>query len=106
MKKFRKKPVVIEAEQWLGTDEQKEKFLADGVIIDIPSRDGSCLVRTLEGDVTCSFNDYIIKGVKGEYYTFKPDIFELAYDLEEGDADGVDLVEDKPIKKGKKNSAE
>jgi len=104
MKKFRKKQVVIEAEQWLGTEDQKEKFLANGVIIDIPSRDGSCLVRTLEGDMTCSLNDYIIKGVKGEYYPCKPDIFELTYDLvDKGEVvPKEDAVVEKPKAKAKK----
>jgi hypothetical protein len=83
MKKFRKKPVVIEAEQWLGTDKQEKKLLSKGVIMTIPSLDGSCLIPTLEGNMTCQLNDYIIKGVKGEYYPCKPDIFELTYDVVE-----------------------
>ena len=83
MQRFRKKPVVVEAEQWLGTVEQKERLLAEGVIMDIPSLDGSCLVPTLEGNMTCQLNDYIIKGIKGEYYPCKPDIFELTYDMDE-----------------------
>ena len=83
MKKFRKKPVVVEAEQWLGEEEQKERLLSEGVIMTIPSLDGSCLVPTLEGNMTCQLNDYIIKGIKGEYYPCKPDIFELTYDLVE-----------------------
>ncbi len=80
MKKFKKKSVVIEAEQWLGTEKQKERLLEKGIIMVIPSQDGSCLIPTLEGNMTCSVNDYIIKGVKGEYYPCKPDIFELTYD--------------------------
>nr|WP_315173554.1 hypothetical protein [uncultured Flavobacterium sp.] len=83
MTKFRKKPVVIEAEQWLGTVEQKERLLAEGVIMEIPSQDGSCLIPTLEGNMTCMLTDYIIKGVKGEYYPCKAEIFELTYDLVE-----------------------
>ena len=83
MQRFRKKPVLVEAEQWLGTVEQKERLLAEGVIMDIPSLDGSCLVPTLEGNMTCQINDYIIKGIKGEYYPCKPDIFELTYDMDE-----------------------
>jgi hypothetical protein len=69
MAKFRKKPVVIEAEKWLGTVEQKERLLAEGVIIAIPSMDGSCLIPTLEGNMTCMLKDWIIKGVKREYYS-------------------------------------
>lgn len=102
MQRFRKKPVVVEAEQWLGTVEQKERLLAEGLIMDIPSLDGSCLVPTLEGNMTCQINDYIIKGIKGEYYPCKPDIFELTYDMDEketleievGDTIKVDAAED------------
>jgi hypothetical protein len=83
MKKFRKKPVVIEAEQWLGTDEQKKKFLAKGFIMDLPSRDGSCLVPTIEGNVTCTLNDYIVKDEHGLYFVFNCELFESLYELEE-----------------------
>ncbi len=83
MKKFKKKPVVIEAEQWLGTEEQTERLLSEGVIMKSSARDGSVLIPTLEGNMTCSVNDFIIKGIKGEYYACKPDIFELTYDLVE-----------------------
>lgn len=83
MEIFRKKPVLVEAEQWLGTVKQKKRLLAAGVIMEIPSQDGSCLVPTLEGNMTCQINDYIIKGIKGEYYPCKPDIFELTYDMDE-----------------------
>ena len=51
--------------------------------MEIPSQDGSCLVPTLEGNMTCQINDYIIKGIKGEYYPCKPYIFELTYDMDE-----------------------
>ena len=112
MQRFRKKPVVVEAEQWLGTVEQKERLLAEGVIMDIPSLDGSCLVPTLEGNMTCQINDYIIKGIKGEYYPCKPDIFELTYDMDEketleievGDTIKVDAANDVPVEVEKKKT--
>lgn len=125
MKKFRKKPVVVEAEQWFGTSEQKERLLAAGVIIEIPSQDGSCLVPTLEGNMTCQINDYIIKGIKGGYYPCKPDIFELTYDMDEketleievnadpefveagievGDTIKVDAADDVPVEVEKKKT--
>jgi hypothetical protein len=69
MKKFRKKQVVIQAEKRLGKAKQKERLLANGVIIDIPSLDGSCLIPSLEGNMTCMLKDWIIKGVKREYYS-------------------------------------
>ena len=49
--------------------------------------DGSpyLLIPTLEGDMKCSKWDYVIKGVKGEFYPCKPDIFELTYEEVEND---------------------
>jgi hypothetical protein len=41
------------------------------------------LIPTLEGDMKCSKGDYVIKGVKGEFYPCKPDIFELTYEIVE-----------------------
>ena len=41
------------------------------------------VIETLEGDMTAQVNDYIIKGVQGEYYPCKPDIFKETYDLVE-----------------------
>jgi len=45
--------------------------------------DGGFLISTLEGKMKASFGDYIIKGVKGEIYPCKPDIFEMTYELVE-----------------------
>jgi hypothetical protein len=42
------------------------------------------MIKTLEGDFTASPGDWIIKGVKGEFYPCKPDIFEATYELEAG----------------------
>lgn len=88
MKKYVKKPVVIHAEQWLGLTEQYDRFVKEGVIFDVKYEDGSCLISTLEGDMKCNLNDYIIKGIKGEYYPCKPDIFEASY-FEHNDSDYV-----------------
>ena len=82
MKKFRTKPVFVEAEKWLGTQEQKESLLAEGVIMEIPSQDGSCLVPTLEGNLTCRVNDYIIKDDKGQYSVCDPDTFKATYEVD------------------------
>lgn len=83
MEKFRKKPEVVEAEQWLGTVKQKKKLLADEVIMEIPSQDGSCLVPTLEGNIPCRLNDYIVKGEDGQYGVYDGELFEATFDLEE-----------------------
>ena len=42
--------------------------------------DDGCIIETLEGAMTANYGDYIIKGVKGEFYPCKPDIFALTYD--------------------------
>jgi hypothetical protein len=79
MPKFRKKPVVIEAEQWLGANHLD---IADfiGVGDNYTFEKGEMIIHTLEGDMRASLNDWIIKGVKGEFYPCKPDIFEATYE--------------------------
>ncbi len=85
MAQFRKKPVVIDA--WQSFDQCGEETTAyprwimdalrDGVIF----ADGAATkIKTLEGDMTVSNGDWIIKGVKGELYPCKPDIFAATYD--------------------------
>jgi hypothetical protein len=76
MPKFRKKPVVIEAVQWVGNFDEIKVFVSG----DVELRDGKLLVATLEGPLTASDHDWIIKGVKGEFYPCKPDIFEQTYE--------------------------
>lgn len=75
--KYRKKPVVIEAVQWTGTNNQ-ELVSFMGVV---GFEGGKPTINTLEGRLSASIGDYIIKGVKGEFYPCKPDIFEQTYDL-------------------------
>lgn len=86
VEKFRKKPVIIEAIQLTERTIQecyefvgaKRNFPECGMGID-PS-DGQFKITTLEGIHIASINDWIIKGVKGEFYPCKPDIFEATYD--------------------------
>ena len=83
MKKFRKKPVVIEATQWNGEyNSIKEMFPVINAIspTTINYDKSEIIIHTLEGDVTASIGDWIIKGVKGEVYPCKPDIFEATYE--------------------------
>lgn len=87
MAKYRKKPVVIEAMQFFDDAETLTK-LSDfiGYTIKIDYRDSKnpvLKIPTLEGIMTASIGDYIIKGVKGEFYPCKPDIFEQTYELVE-----------------------
>lgn len=77
--KYRKKPVVIEAVQYQGcTTEIPYEF---GTAITRSIEGGSCFIETLEGTHECRVGDYIIKGVKGEFYPCKPDIFAATYEV-------------------------
>ena len=80
--KFRKKPVVIEAAQFMATKESFDAVLALGDIKWEPGLMGSetFIVKTLEGEHVASKGDWIIKGVNGEFYPCKPDIFEKTYE--------------------------
>lgn len=84
MSKFRKKPVVIEAKQWFnhGDHSMVEPYDPEkaGAYIKGPGPHG--WVKTLEGGHIVSPGDWIIKGVKGEFYPCKPDIFAATYDAE------------------------
>ena len=80
MPKFRKKPVVIEAVQWTGDNrEEMEKFIPNTILAK-KNAEEELAIGTLEGVMTASKNDWIIKGVHGEYYPCKPDIFEKTYE--------------------------
>lgn len=84
--KYRKKPVVIEARQWTGGP-REAVFVIDWVLGGggtaryVDFEDGERLhIDTLEGTVRAAPGDYIIRGVKGEFYPCKPDIFEATYE--------------------------
>ena len=80
--KYRKKPVEIEAVQWDGTayswNEIREMGLEDWKPGEIGS--DTFAIETLEGDHLCRKGDYVIKGVKGEFYPCKPDSFKMTYE--------------------------
>ena len=83
--KFRKKPVVIEAIQWNGINlEELKWFMKDKfngtVVSEVTFELG---IPTLEGTMTASLGDWIIKGVAGEFYPCKPDIFVATYEPKE-----------------------
>lgn len=89
MPKYRKKPVVVEAVLWNGTklDAPAPAWIGEA-LNKIPgevgwiTRSQNCLlIVTLEGDMRCYPGDYIIRGVKGELYPCKPDIFALTYEV-------------------------
>lgn len=75
--KFRKKPVVIEAVQFDGANfSEIEEFVGGDALVLC----GDLSIVTLEGTLNASPMDFIIKGVQGEFYPCKPDIFETTYD--------------------------
>lgn len=78
--KYRKKPVEIEAVRWTGENfTEIENFVGDSLKRENYYCTGEVVISTLEGDMKASFGDYIIKGVDGEFYPCKPDIFAKTY---------------------------
>lgn len=83
-RKYRKKPVVVEAVQWKGhmeNEEEVRRFVGKGRKLYVYGDHYEKLsIRTLEGRHEASIGDWIIKGVKGEFYPCKPDIFKMTYE--------------------------
>lgn len=78
---FRKKPVVIEAVQWTGDNGHEVQSFLGGEFAALGWVKGHYVeIGTLEGLMVASKGDWIIRGVKGEYYPCKPDIFAATYD--------------------------
>ncbi len=84
MAQFRKKPVVIEAMQFTGVLADWVFDWMDCEIITEPSSGLTSVdilkIKTLEGVMEVDPGDWVIKGVKGEFYPCKPDIFEMTYE--------------------------
>lgn len=79
--KFRKKPVVIDAIQYTGRNLRDVlEFVPDVVRADNGFVDDFLYIKTLEGEMRAMPGDWIIKGVKGEFYPCKPDIFAATYE--------------------------
>jgi hypothetical protein len=90
MGQYRKKPVVIDAVQFNGFDKESGQVILSGrpewlinefgkkiLFFDEPN---NLVIKTLEGKMKASIGDFIIKGVQGEFYPCKPDIFAATYD--------------------------
>ena len=73
--KFRKKPVVIEAVQFTGKFTPVMQFCPEAFMMS-----GKIVIPTLEGNLYVSLHDWVIKGIQGEFYPCKPDIFEATYE--------------------------
>ena len=106
MQKFVKKPVVIEAIQYNGENiEAIENFvgkklstvMASGVYVKL-------IIPTLEGYMKALKGDYIIKGIKGEFYPCKPDVFKSTYNVVE-DNNGILSEGEKRVRKSFNPSA-
>jgi hypothetical protein len=82
MAKFRKKPVVIDAVEWNGNSETIFPFAPFENASAPPevAEDGRLHITTLEGVMVAEIGDMVIKGVKGEIYPCKPDIFAATYE--------------------------
>jgi hypothetical protein len=84
--KYRKKPVTIEALQWNGNNKDEIKcFCGESCVFIIVNANKvkikeTLQIVTLEGTMEASLGDYIIKGIKGEYYPCKEEIFNLTYE--------------------------
>lgn len=86
VRRYRKKPVVIDAVEYKSGKDKVQDSVIDWIRENggMASYDGDKLmIETLEGPITASVGDYIIRGVNGEFYPCKPDIFSKTYELAE-----------------------
>ena len=91
MAKYRKIPIIVEAIRWNGINlDEIKAFVGKSLIYEIiddawragkTSHHVIMKIKTLEGYMNVSINDFIIKGVNGEFYPCKPDIFEKTYEI-------------------------
>lgn len=84
MKKYRKKPIVIEAIQYEKASIGKAQNFCDKMRYN--PHNNEYYIETLEGTMLISEGDYIIKGVNGEFYPCKADIFEKTYEEVENES--------------------
>lgn len=82
METYRKKPVAVEAVQWNGTAASQSAIVnwSGGQVLGMFDHAYYLEIRTLEGVMRADPMDWIIKGVHGEFYPCKPDIFAATYD--------------------------
>lgn len=97
--KYRKKPITVDAIQWTGDNEiEMEQFIstkfsitynepeifetwdADTITTEARTKEKEISIDTLEGTMIANKGDYIIRGINGEFYPCKPDIFEKTYE--------------------------
>lgn len=78
IRKYVKKPLEVEALQWSGNEEEMADFLGQMFVL-VDGNQKLC-VETLEGTMKANLGDYIIRGIKGEYYPCAEAIFYDSYD--------------------------
>lgn len=81
IKKYRKKPVIIEAVKYTDPDSVKAIIQMAGSGKGITNTETHLHILTLEGVMIANKGDYVIKGIAGEIYPCKPDIFKALYDM-------------------------
>jgi hypothetical protein len=88
--KYRKRPVVIEAVQWNGgnINEVWDAFGAERIYGPTEANPSWIVISTLEGDMRADVGDWIIRGVKGELYPCRNDVFTETYEAHERASDG------------------
>lgn len=80
MAKYRKKPIVIDAVQWTGTNQDEViEFLGSHLGSVVPN--GEIVVQSMEGNVRGPVGMWVMRGVQGEHYLCAPDIFAATYDV-------------------------
>lgn len=92
MKNYRRKPVVIQAKELIFSTDSQQDIIdwSEGLIK--KGADGGLVIPTLEGNMRATTGDFIIKGIKGEFYPCKPDIFLSTY--EDADIDAWTNIKD------------
>ena len=84
MKRYVKKPVVVQAVEYNGANKEEIEAFVEKKLDTVYTELKEPLelkIPTLEGDMKASKGDYIIKGINGEFYPCKPDVFEKTYDI-------------------------
>ena len=79
VKDYMKKQVMVQAIVWTGINiNEISEFITGQEFYETTTDE--LIIKTLEGDMRADIGDYVIKGVKGEFYPCKPDIFEMSYE--------------------------
>lgn len=97
MSQFRKKPVVIEAFKWTGGPDQIEDpiWIVEAIKrgdVYFEKFHPQMYINTLEGVMRADVGDYVVRGIKGEIYPCKPDIFEASYDAADAKHEGLPVA--------------